>query len=251
MFPEAFHPVEGQAHGIQTAPAGFRFQGRMGRFSVIGQLPGCIGQAFDVRLGGRSPMHHQGHIQLLKGAAVPDHDVFAADVLFPGSPVHRQGEGTVSRRLLDGQSSSQDGRTLHLVAAAMAHPRQGIVFAQKPQVGSSFPVFPHGPESGFQSSHTPGNGKPMGFQPVRQKTAGKDFMRSDFRVVKNPVRHFRQFFCISVHTDVGTGNHFFQHFILLLQYPSPVFTLRSIFCTLPSALIPSHGSQMDQLGHRS
>ena len=218
VFPQAFHAVEGQAHSIQTAAAGLRFQGRMGSFAMVGQLVFRIGQAFDVRLSGRAPVHHQGHIQFLKGAPFFDHDVFAADVLLPGGAIHRQGKRPVPGRLLDGHRRPQYTGALHLMATAMAHAGQGIIFAQKTQVGSPFPVLPHCFEGRRQAADASRHREPVGFQVIGQQLAGKHFMGSQFRMVENGIAHVPQFFLMGIHTGIGFLNLFFQHFISPLKF---------------------------------
>ena len=110
----------------------------------------------------------------------------------------------------------------------MAHPRQGIIFAQESHIGSALPVFPYSTEGCFQSPHSSGHGKSMVFQIIGQQAAGKDFMGSDFRMVENGIGHLRQFRSLFIYTGIGLGNLLFQHILSSSDsLYSSLFTLHS------------------------
>ena len=116
---------------------------------------------------------------------------------------------------------------------------------------SSFPVFPHGPESGFQSSHTPGNGKPMASsQSVKRPLAKIHEVR--FPGGQNPVRHFRQFFAYPS-TQLLHGQSFLPAFhspsaLSFTGLYASLYILHSSLCTHPITRVPNGSAGPQKLG---
>lgn len=119
-----------------------------------------------------------------------------------------QGAAAVRQFLFQRCSRSQNGRSLHMVAAGMTHHLQRVILTQQADAGS-FPTAADifRPESGGKAPHTTLHLKTMLFQKICEQRQRMGLLMADLRMVKDIVCHSTQTFPLLV----NVSKKFFLH----------------------------------------
>ena len=208
MLPQELDALTGHDQAVQCAAALFGLERCVRADTVVDDLELVERQRLDVHLRGRAAVHHERHIQLLKGTAVFQHHDLAADALFGRRAVDRDGIRCVDGCIFQCLGCAQNGRSLHVVAAGVAQTGQSIVLAEQADVRAALAVLPDGSERGIHTSNAALHSEAFFFQPAGQGLKCMKLLQPHFRVVEEVICHCSQGSCALLNASL---QFFLQH----------------------------------------
>ena len=227
MLPQELDALTGQDQAVQCAAALFGLERCVRADTVVDDLELVECQRLDIHLRSRAAVHHERHIQLLKGAAVFQHHDLAADGLFSRCAVDRDGIRCVDGCIFQCLGCAQNGRSLHMVAAGVAQTGQSVVLAEQADVRAALAVLPDGAERRLHTSNPTLYSEAFFFQPAGQGLKCMKLLLTHFWVVEEVVCHCSQGSCALLNASL----QFFLQHNKHLHFWYFQFTKSEVLCT--------------------